>query len=160
MRAAQAAEAGNKPHPPVSAAIGGASVAVLSAFFPLDIAELEAALDAQEAATWPGDKHENFAAGERSAAPSGAGQQLREVGPAGADGSRPSTDRARVLDPERSARAQANLARPFYLSSTNEFRPPPPPAFRSPKYNADTARSARSRTRGRRNKWPLRCSGT
>ena len=50
MRAAQAAEAGNQPHPPVSAAIGGASVAVLSAFFPLDIAELEAALDAQEAA--------------------------------------------------------------------------------------------------------------
>src|SRR4029434_8400893 len=56
---------GNKPHPPVSAAIGGASVAVLSAFFPLDIAELEAALDAQEAADpWPGNKHENFAAGE------------------------------------------------------------------------------------------------
>ena len=50
LRAAQAAEASTKAHPPVSAAIGGASVAVLSNFFPLDVAEIEAALDAQEAA--------------------------------------------------------------------------------------------------------------
>jgi hypothetical protein len=71
LRAAEAAKAGAQPHPPVAAAIGGASVAVLSVFFPLDIAELEAALDAQEAADpWPGAKHADFAAGERSAAPS------------------------------------------------------------------------------------------
>src|SRR5262245_43973262 len=65
FKAAEAAAAGTNPHPPVSAAIGGASVAVLSAFFPLDVAELEATLDDQEASDpWPGDKHEDFAAGE------------------------------------------------------------------------------------------------
>ena len=48
-RAAQAAN-GINPHRPTSAAIGGASAAVLSAFFPANTAEIEAALDAQEAA--------------------------------------------------------------------------------------------------------------
>lgn len=50
FRAAETAEAAPGPHAPIAAAIGGASVAVLSAFFPLEAPQLEAALDAQQAA--------------------------------------------------------------------------------------------------------------
>src|SRR5258705_13987005 len=45
FRAAEAAEAAPGPHPPIAAAIGGASVAVLSSFFPSASTQLEAALD-------------------------------------------------------------------------------------------------------------------
>jgi len=65
FRAAEAAQAAPGPHPPISAAIGGASVAVLSLFFPSSVPQLEAALDAQETSDpWPGAKHADFAAGE------------------------------------------------------------------------------------------------
>src|SRR6185369_10125774 len=65
FRAAEAAQATPGPHPPVAAAIGGASAAVLSSFFPSSVAQLEAALDAQETSDpWPGAKHTDFAAGE------------------------------------------------------------------------------------------------
>ena len=141
MRAAQAAEAGNGPHPPVSAAIGGASVAVLSAFFPLDAAEIEAALDDQEAADpWPGDKHENFAAGEAIGRAIGArvnnfakSDQLGLTDPG-----TPPTGPGKWIPNGPPVRGFLG-ARPFYLSSTTEFLPPPPPAFGSPKFNADLA---------------------
>ena len=65
FRAAEAARAMPGPHPPISAAIGGASVAVLRSFFPLDVDAIEAGLDAQRSApAWPGEKHADFAAGE------------------------------------------------------------------------------------------------
>ena len=141
LRAAQAAEAGNQPHPPVSAAIGGASVAVLSAFFPLDIAEVEAALDAQQAADpWPGDKHENFAAGEAIGRAIGARvNNFAKSDRLGlTDPGVPPTGPGKWIPNGPPARGFLG-ARPFYLSSTNEFLPPPPPAFGSPKYNADLA---------------------
>ena len=47
LRAAEAAQAAPGPHPPIAAAIGGASVVVLSSFFPSASTQLEAALDAQ-----------------------------------------------------------------------------------------------------------------
>src|SRR3989442_813755 len=65
LRAAEAAQAAPGPHPQIAAAIGGASVAVLRSFFPGNVAQLEAALDAQQASDpWPGAKHADFAAGE------------------------------------------------------------------------------------------------
>src|SRR4030095_14605981 len=113
--------------------IGGASVAVLSAFFPLDIAELEAALDEQDAADpWPGAKHENFAAGEAIG---------RAIGARGNNFAK--SDRLGLTDPALPPPGPGYWipngpptrgflgARPFYLSSTSEFRPPPPPAFGS-----------------------------
>lgn len=52
-------------HPPVSAAIGAASAAILNAFLPLDAAENEAILDAQQIANpWPGAKQQDIAADE------------------------------------------------------------------------------------------------
>ena len=141
LRAAEAAQAGNQPHPPVSAAIGGASVAVLSVFFPLDVAELEAALDAQEAADpWPGDKHENFAAGEAIGRAIGARVNTFAQ-----------SDRVGLTDPgtppvgpgywiPNGTPVRGFLgARPFYLSSGHELPLPPPPAFGSARFNADLA---------------------
>lgn len=142
LRAAEDAQTSARPHPPVAAAIGAASASVLDAYFPADVAEIEAALDAQEVAEpWPGDKHENWAAGEalgRAAAarilaysagdlfgltnpgtpPIGAGYWLWSGGPI----------------------ARGGLgARPFFLSAGNEVRPGPPPAFGSPEYLAALA---------------------
>lgn len=141
LRAAEAAAAGTRPHPPVSAAIGGASVAVLRAFFPLDVAEVEAALDAQEAADpWPGDKHENFAAGEAIGRAIGA-RVLTFA----------QSDRAGLTDPgtppvgpgfwiANGPPLRGFLgARPFYLRSTDELRPVPPPAFGSTEFAAALA---------------------
>lgn len=142
LRAAEDAQRSSRRHPPVAAAIGAAAASVLDAYFPADVAEIEAALDAQEAAEpWPGDKHENWAAGEalgRAAAarvlaysagdlfgltnpgtpPVGAGYWLWNGGPI----------------------ARGGLgARPFFLSAGNEFRSDPPPAFGSPEYLAALA---------------------
>jgi len=141
LRAAEAAEAGTQPHPPISAAIGGASVEVLSAFFPLDVAELEAALDAQEAADpWPGAKHENFAAGEAIGRAFGARVNTFAQ-----------SDLVGLTDPgtppvgpgfwiPNGAPLRGLLgARPFYLSSTDELRPVPPPAFGSAEFTAALA---------------------
>ena len=141
LRAAEAAQAGTQPHPPISAAIGGASVAVLSVFFPLDIAELEAALDAQEAADpWPGDKHENFAAGEAIGRAIGARvntfAQSDLVGLT--DPGLPPVGPGYWIPNGPPVRGFLG-ARPFYLSSTDELRPPPPPAFGSAEFNADLA---------------------
>ena len=141
LRAAEDADA-IVPHPPTSSAIGAASAAILNAYFPADIAEIEAALDAQEAeAPWPGAKNQDFAAGEaigRAAAarviayssgdlvgltnpgtpPTGPGKWLWTGGPI----------------------ARGHLgARPFFLASTDELRPPPPPVFGSAAYNAALA---------------------
>jgi hypothetical protein len=141
LRGAEAAEAGTQPHPPVSAAIGGASVAVLSAFFPQDIAELEAALDAQAAAdSWPGDKHENFAAGEAIGRAIGARvntfAQADQVGLT--DPGAPPVGPGYWIPNGPPLRGLLG-ARPFYLSSTDELRPVPPPAFGSAEFIAALA---------------------
>jgi hypothetical protein len=63
FRAAEAASA-VRPHPPISAAIAGASAAVLAHFFPGDLAVIDGALATQAATPeWPGAKHADFAAG-------------------------------------------------------------------------------------------------
>jgi PAP2 superfamily len=143
FRAAQAAQA-IQPHPPIEAAIGAASVVVLSAFFPLDVTTLEAALDAQEAAApWPGAKHADFAAGEAIgravgtrvmawAASDGVGLTNPGVAPTGPGFWIPPSP------PATPARGGLG-ARPFYLSSADEFRPGPPPAFGSAEFLAALA---------------------
>jgi len=137
LRAAEAANASPGPHPPTSAAIGAASASVLNSFFPLDIAEIESALDAQEAADpWPGAKHQDFAAGEAIGRAAGA----RVLAYA-------ATDLVGLTDPgtppvgpgywlSNGGPILRGLlgARPFYLTSTDELRPPPPPAFGSPEF--------------------------
>ncbi len=148
FRAAEAAQAAPGPHPPVAAAIGGASVAVLSSFFPSASTQLEAALDAQQASDpWPGAQHADFAAGEAIGRAVGArvltfaqgdlvgltNPLLPPVGP-------PPVGPGHWIYTPPPLIARGNLgARPFFLTSQDQLRPPPPPAFGSAAFNAALA---------------------
>jgi hypothetical protein len=147
LRAAEAAKDVPGAHPPVSAAIGGASVGILNSFFPLDVAAIEAALDAQQAADpWPGDMHADFAAGEAIGRAVAArvlifaqgdlfgltNPLLPPTGPV------PVGPGFWIYNGGPIARGGLG-ARPFFLASRDEFRPPPPPTFGSAAYNAALA---------------------
>ncbi len=140
-RAGEAAELARGAHPPVSAAIGAASAAILNAFFPLDIAENEAVLDAQEnAEPWPGAKHQDFAVGEAI----GRAIAARVMSFAASDLSNATNPGAPPIGPgfwrTPGPLARGNLgARPFLLTSGSEIRPDAPPAFGSPAYLAALA---------------------
>jgi len=142
FRAGEAAELSAGAHPPVSAAIGAASAAILNAFFPLDVAENEAVLDAQQSAKpWPGAKQQDFAAGE-AIGRAIAAHVLNYA----------ASDRANLTNPgtppigpgywrwNGGPIVRGNLgARPLLLTSGSEIRPGPPPAFGSPTYLAALA---------------------
>lgn len=139
LRAAEDAEA-IKPHPPTSAAIAAASAVVLTRFFPLNVAEIDAALAAQETAEpWPGAKHQDFEAGEaigRAAAARvlayAAGDRVGLANP----GLAPTTPGHWTgTNPVRGG----YKARPFYLTSDDELRSPPPPVVGSDEYNSALA---------------------
>jgi hypothetical protein len=144
LRAAEAAEAAPGPHPPIAAAIGGASVAVLSSFFPSGTAQLEAALDAQQASDpWPGAQHADFAAGEAIGRATGArvltfaqGDLVGLADPLLPPFGPPPVGPGHWIYAPPPVIARGNLgARPFYLTSQDQLRPPPPPAFGSPAFN-------------------------
>ena len=141
LRAAEAAEA-TVPHPPIGGAIGGASAVVLTAFFPASAAQIEAALDAQAAAgSWPGAKHQDFAAGEAI----GRAAAARVLAYAATDGvgltdpgTPPLGDGFWVWTGGPIARGNLG-ARPVFLTAADEFRPGPPPAFGSAQFAAALA---------------------
>jgi len=144
LRAAEAAQAAPGPHPPIAAAIGGASVAVLSSFFPSSVAQLEAALDAQQASDpWPGAKHADFAAGEAIGRAAGARvltfAQSDLVGltnPLDPPIGPPPVGPGNWIYAPPPVIARGNLsARSFFLTSQDQLRPPPPPAFGSPAFS-------------------------
>ena len=143
-RAALAAEKSRNGsvHPSVSAAIGGASVAVLSNFFSMDVASLEAwfQTDLNES-QWPGGTHEDDATGQAIGRSVGAAVLTQAA-----------TDRYLTLLPGSppvgpgywvSSGAPISRSmhgtRPFFLGSADRLRPPPPPAFGSPEYLAALA---------------------
>jgi len=149
LRAAEDAQA-IRPHPPTGAAIGAASAAILTRFFPLDAAEIQAALDSQAGAKpWPGAKHEDFADG--AALGRAAAARVIEYS---------LTDRVGLAAPVRPPAAPGQWlgefivragykARPFFLDSDDELRPVAPPAFGSAEFNAALAEVleiARTRT--------------
>lgn len=141
LRAAEDAEAIG-PSSPTSSAIGAASASVLSAFFPADVAEIEAALAAQLAAEpWPGAKHEDAAVGT----PLGRAAAARVLAFSTSDlvgltdpGTPPTTPGHWLWNGGPIARGMLG-ARPFFLASRDEFRPGPPPTFGSPEYLAALA---------------------
>ena len=133
---------GGSIHPSAAAAVGGASVAVLSRFFPLDSATLEGELDADLAeAPWPGAKHEDVGSGE--AIGRAVGAEVNALA---------STDNYLVVSPgtplvgpgywvSSAAPIVRSLhgVRPFFLTSASQLRPLPPPAFGSATYLAALA---------------------
>ena len=144
FRAAEAAQAVPGPHPPVSAAIGGASAVILASFFPLDVGVIEAALDAQQAADpWPGAKHADFAAGEAIGRAIAArvltfaqGDRVGLTDPLlPPTGPRPTGPGNWVYNGGPISRGNLG-ARPLFLTSGSQLRPPPPPAFGSAAFNA------------------------
>jgi len=148
FRAAEAAQAAPGPHPQIGAAIGGASVAVLRSFFPGSVAQLEAALDAQEASDpWPGAKHADFAAGEAIGRGVGArvltfaqGDNVGATDPLLPPIGPPPVGPGNWIYAPPPSIARGNLgARPFFLTSQDQLRSPPPPAFGSDAFNAALA---------------------
>ena len=143
-RAVLAAEDGKvrSTHPSVSAAVAAASATVLSRFFPNDATALEDTLAADLAEQpWPGAKHQDFASGDAIGRAIGA-----EVNALAATdnylvaspGSPPPGDGYWVSAATGIVRS-LHGARPFFLTSADQLRPPPPPEFGSPDYLAALA---------------------
>ncbi|HEX5072967.1 MAG TPA: vanadium-dependent haloperoxidase [Gemmatimonadaceae bacterium] len=143
-----AAEQGNtgSVHPSEHAAVGGASVAVLSWLYPAEAAELELRLAANEAGDqWPGENHTDDAAGEAIGRDVGS----RVVASAATDRfNLPFTGTIPVgpgfwysaaVPPQPPIAPRLGEMRPFFMTSGSEFRPPPPPAFGSPDFLAALA---------------------
>lgn len=146
-RAAEAARAVPGPHPPIAAAIAGASAVVLNSFFPLDVASIEAAVDAQQAADpWPGAKHADFAAGEAIGRAIGSrvltfaqGDRVGLTDPLlPPTGPRPTGPGNWIYNGGPISRGNLG-ARPLFMTSPDQLRPPPPPAFGSAAFNAALA---------------------
>lgn len=146
MRASEAADGGHWPRRhsrwfrrhyrdrlAISAAIGGASSTVLKAFFPADGAEIDAALAAQAAAAPNDDDFVESAdlgmdvGAQVMAYAAGDGIGLTDPGtPPIGDGYWKWNGGPIVRGNYR--------ARPFFLSTGNEYRPGPAPAFGSPAF--------------------------
>jgi hypothetical protein len=140
-RAVLAAEAGKErsTHPSVSAAVSAASVTVLSSFFPLATAALEAQLDADLAAPgWPGAKHQDPASGEAIGRAVGAAvlaQAATDNYLVSSPGTPPVGAGYWIPAPPPAAIVRGLYGvRPFFLTSQDQLRPPPPPAFGSPEF--------------------------
>ena len=132
-----AAEKG-QGHPSPPAAVAGAAVTVLGFFFPTETAALEQQRAAQQSGPhWPGESHTDFAAGE--AIGRAIGQQVITAAqtdhfdatflgpyPTGPGLWTPTLPLTSVVFPA------LKEMRPFFLTSADQFRPPPPPAFGSP----------------------------
>jgi membrane-associated phospholipid phosphatase len=146
-RAVLAAEAGKQKstHPSISAAVGGASAAVLSAFFPLpqDVATIEGQLDADLASPdWPGAKHEDAATGEAIGRAVGAAVLAQAATdnylPAVSVGVPPVGPGFWVWNGQPIVRSLHGV-RPFFMTSASQLRSPPPPAFGSAAFLAALA---------------------
>lgn len=124
-------------HPSPAAAAASASLVVLKSFFPLDGALLDQTLVSQQAeARWPGEQTKDVAAGEAIGRAVGAAVVAYAA-----------TDRTNLTPPPPNPGGQGNWtgvnplralygARTFALTSGDQFRPGPPPAFGSPEFNA------------------------
>lgn len=143
-RAVLAAEDGKSGsmHPSVSAAVGGASAAVLSAFFPLDATTIEGQLDGDFAsAGWPGEKNKDVAAGEAIGRAVGAAVLAQ----AAADNYLVVLPGVPPIGPGYWVSSSAAIVRslygvrPFFLATADQIRPGPPPAFGSPAFLAALA---------------------
>jgi membrane-associated phospholipid phosphatase len=129
-------------HASTAAAVAGASAVVLSYFYPDQAPAFDARVQAQRASDqWPGETQTDFAAGE--VVGRAVGQAV--VTSAQSDGFTPSVDGVRIpVGPGFWVSAPGKVPvfpllrqmRPFFLTSSDQFRPGPPPAFGSPAFLA------------------------
>ena len=130
-------------HPSDGGAVAGASAAVLTYLYPAEATFLEGLVDQQQASPgWPGSAHEDFGSGETIGRGIGAGiiaraQTDRFFAPF--TGTVPLCPGCWRAVPTPPAFATLGQAKPFFLTSGNQFRPPPPPAFGSPAFLASLA---------------------
>jgi membrane-associated phospholipid phosphatase len=143
-RAVLAAQAGaNSSQPPsVSAAVGGASVAVLNSFFPLDVAATEALLNGDLAVPpWPSNTREDVTIGESLGRSIGLSVVTEAAGdnylllapsavPVGAD---------RWVSSAAAVVRSLHGTKPFFLTSPGQVRAPAPPAMGSAAFNTALA---------------------
>ena len=132
-------------HPSEQAAVAGASAAVLTYFYPDEQAFLDGQVTAQrDGAHWPGEAQTDFAAGETV----GRDVAAQVIASAATD---------RFNDPWTGTipvcpgcwrsnspglppiHPQQGQMRPFFMTSGDQFRPAPPPAFGSPDFLAALA---------------------
>ena len=140
IAAEKASERGT--HPSVHAAISAASVVALSYLHPAEASALEAQLTqylAQEG--WHGDAHTDQAAGTAI----GRAVAAQVVARAQTDGffapwtGTVPTGPGKWFSATAPAGPMVGQAKPYFLTSGDQFRPPPPPAFGSAEFNAALA---------------------
>jgi membrane-associated phospholipid phosphatase len=144
-RAVLAAEKGNSQstHPSVPAAVSSASAAVLSDFFPGFVTTIQGWLTADLAAPgWPGAQQQDVASGQATGqaianavlALKASDNYLLASAP-----TPPVGDGYWYSAPNTAIVRSLYGTRPFFLKSSDQLRPPPPPAFGSPEYLAARA---------------------
>lgn len=142
-RAVLAAKAGKDgaTHPSAQAAVGAASVGVLSSFFPLAATTLEKKLDDDLSAPgWPGAQNDDPATGEAIGRAVGAAVLAQ----AASDNYYVKSSGVPPVGPGYWIPAPAPApivrslygVRPFFLRSADQLRPAPPPAIGSPEFLA------------------------
>jgi len=139
-RAVLAADsAKNQSRPPsMSAAVGGASVAVLNSFFPLDVAANEGQLNSDLAVPpWPGSSAQDLAAGEALGRRIGAAvltQAASDNYLVVSPGNPPVGDGMWVSAAGAGIVRGMHGAKPFFMTRGDQLRSPPPPVFGSAEY--------------------------
>ncbi len=138
-----ALSATGSPRPSTTAAVARASAVTLTYLYPAEASSLEALVTQELAAQdWPGDQHRDMASGESIG--NAIAQQLvseattdRFFAPwTGTVPTGPGIWFSTTSPPSPPIGAMFGLARPYYLTSGDQFRPPPPPAFGSPEFLA------------------------
>lgn len=130
-------------HASEQAAVGGASVVVLSYIFPTEVARLEAELHALEAGPQPpGESQTSFAAGVligRAIGSEVVARARTDRYDAVWHGVVPTGAGIWISSPQPPGGTQIGQVRPFFLESADQFRPLHPPAFGSPVFLAALA---------------------
>ena len=141
-RGQHADKGGDGNRPSVHAAISAASVVALSYLHPAEAQALEDRLDQYLAAeSWPGNRHEDPAAGEAI----GRAVAAQVVARAQTDGFSAPWTGTIPTGPGKWFTATAPVgptvgqAKTYFLTSGSQFRPAPPPAFGSPAFNSALA---------------------
>ena len=147
LEAVVAAKSQDGPvHPSAAAAIARASATVLAYLYPSEASALDTTVATDlSSPDWAGDRNTDVEAGEAIGLTVGAqivadAQTDRFFAPwTGTVPTGPGLWFSSATPPAPPVGAMFGLARTYFLSSGDQFRPPPPPAFGSPEYLAALA---------------------